>query len=114
MVQTLQQSRCAASAASSQPWPPRATPYIRGHKSHANGSNFMVMVLNSTPPAENALAAAPRRTLAGLNREGLNAALAAIGVPERQRRMRVGQLWTWLYAHGVTSFDAMTDVSKDL
>ncbi len=74
----------------------------------------MVMVLNSTPPAENALAAAPRRTLAGLNREGLNAALAAIGVPERQRRMRVGQLWTWLYAHGVTSFDAMTDVSKDL
>ena len=28
--------------------------------------------------------------------------------------MRVGQLWSWLYARGATSFDAMSDVSKDL
>ena len=78
----------------------------------------MVLVLDSTPAPENAAQtaapAAPRPTLAGLDRAGLSAALAAIGVPERQRRMRVGQLWTWLYAHGVTSFDAMTDISKDL
>ncbi|MBN9262472.1 MAG: 23S rRNA (adenine(2503)-C(2))-methyltransferase RlmN, partial [Hyphomicrobium sp.] len=78
----------------------------------------MVLVLDSTPAPENtaqtAFPAAPRPTLAGLDRAGLSAALAAIGVPERQRRMRVGQLWTWLYAHGVTSFDAMTDISKDL
>jgi 23S rRNA (adenine2503-C2)-methyltransferase len=53
-------------------------------------------------------------SLAGLTRDGLKAALATVGVPEKQQRMRVGQLWGWLYAHGVTSFDQMTDVSKDL
>ncbi|MEQ1652979.1 MAG: 23S rRNA (adenine(2503)-C(2))-methyltransferase RlmN, partial [Hyphomicrobium sp.] len=53
-------------------------------------------------------------SLAGLTRDGLKAALAAAGVPEKQLRMRVGQLWGWLYAHGVTDFEQMTDVSKDL
>ena len=90
----------------------------KGLKSDANGSNFMVLVLNSSPsPEKSTSAASPAAalpTLAGLGREGLSTALAAIGVPERQRRMRVGQLWTWIYAHGVTSFDAMTDVSKEL
>jgi len=28
--------------------------------------------------------------------------------------MRVDQLWSWLYVRGITSFDLMTDVSKDL
>jgi 23S rRNA (adenine2503-C2)-methyltransferase len=59
-------------------------------------------------------AAATMPTLAGLGREGLAAALHAIGVPEKQIRMRVGQLWSWLYARGATSFDQMSDVSKDL
>jgi 23S rRNA (adenine2503-C2)-methyltransferase len=53
-------------------------------------------------------------SLAGLGREGLRAALAAIGVPEKQLRMRVGQLWSWIYARGATSFEDMSDVSKDL
>ncbi len=54
------------------------------------------------------------RSLAGLDRAGLQAALAEIGVPERQRRMRVAQLWGWLYVRGVSRFEDMTDVSKDL
>ncbi len=58
--------------------------------------------------------AAAKESLAGATRDGLKAALAAVGVPERQLRMRVGQLWGWIYAHGVTSFDEMSDVSKDL
>jgi 23S rRNA (adenine2503-C2)-methyltransferase len=53
-------------------------------------------------------------SLAGLDRDGLRSALAAIGVPERQRNMRAGQLWSWIYARGAGSFDAMSDVSKDL
>ena len=53
-------------------------------------------------------------TLAGRDRKGLSAALEAIGVPEKQRRMRVNQLWGWLYVRGVTQFDQMTDVSKEL
>ena len=57
---------------------------------------------------------AEKSTIAGLGRAGLTAALAAVGVPEKHRRMRVNQLWGWLYVRGVTSFDQMTDVSKDL
>jgi len=57
---------------------------------------------------------AAKPSLAGLGREGLAAALAAIGVPEKQLRMRVAQLWSWLYARGATSFDQMSDVSKEL
>jgi 23S rRNA (adenine2503-C2)-methyltransferase len=72
----------------------------------------MVLVIDKTPA--DATAVAPLPSLAGLGRDGLSEALGAIGVPERQRRMRVAQLWTWIYAHGVTSFDAMTDVSKEL
>jgi 23S rRNA (adenine2503-C2)-methyltransferase len=53
-------------------------------------------------------------SLAGLGREGLKAALSAIGVPDGQLRMRVGQLWSWIYVRGATSFEDMSDVSKDL
>ncbi len=59
-------------------------------------------------------AAVAKPSLAGLGREGLSAALAAVGVPEKQIRMRVGQLWSWIYARGASSFDQMSDVSKDL
>jgi 23S rRNA (adenine2503-C2)-methyltransferase len=62
--------------------------------------------------SQQALAAKP--SLAGLGREGLRAALTAIGVPEKQLKMRVGQLWSWIYARGATSFEDMSDVSKEL
>jgi 23S rRNA (adenine2503-C2)-methyltransferase len=55
-----------------------------------------------------------RPTLAGMTRDRLAAAVRAAGVPEKQVRMRVAQLWRWIYISGVTTFDAMTDVSKDL
>lgn len=54
------------------------------------------------------------KSLAGLTRAELSAALLDAGVPEKQVRMRVRQLWSWIYAHGFTTFDRMTDVSKDL
>jgi 23S rRNA (adenine2503-C2)-methyltransferase len=53
-------------------------------------------------------------SLVGLDRAGLAEALAAVGVAEGQRRMRVRQLWNWLYVRGAENFDAMTSVSKDL
>ncbi len=55
-----------------------------------------------------------RDSLSGLNREALAAALTAIGVPSGQVRMRVNQLWRWIYISGATSFDQMTDMSKEL
>jgi 23S rRNA (adenine2503-C2)-methyltransferase len=53
-------------------------------------------------------------SLAGLGREGLGVALAGVGVPGTQLRMRVAQLWSWIYARGARSFEEMSDVSKDL
>lgn len=75
----------------------------------------MTLVLDHTPPREGGDAAAAfRPTLAGMSRARLREALASVGVPEKQLRMRVIQLWRWLYITGATSFDQMTDVSKEL
>jgi 23S rRNA (adenine2503-C2)-methyltransferase len=53
-------------------------------------------------------------SLVGLSRSVLADALGGIGVPDRQRRMRVQQIWHWLYVRGVQDFEAMTTLSKDL
>jgi 23S rRNA (adenine2503-C2)-methyltransferase len=55
-----------------------------------------------------------RPSLVGLSRSALAAALGGIGVPEPQRKMRVRQIWHWLYVRGVQNFDAMSSVSKEL
>jgi 23S rRNA (adenine2503-C2)-methyltransferase len=55
-----------------------------------------------------------RPTLVGLTREELAEMMARIGVAEIQRKMRARQLWHWIYNKGITSFDLMTDISKDL
>jgi 23S rRNA (adenine2503-C2)-methyltransferase len=78
----------------------------------------MTLVLDQRQPqggeARSADVEAVRPTLAGMSRERLREALAAAGVPPKQLRMRVIQLWRWLYITGATSFDQMTDVSKEL
>jgi 23S rRNA (adenine2503-C2)-methyltransferase len=53
-------------------------------------------------------------SLVGLPRVALAEALGGIGVPERQRRMRVQQIWHWLYVRGVQDFGAMTTLSKEM
>ena len=53
-------------------------------------------------------------SLVGLSRAELAVALGGIGVPERERKMRVQQLWHWLYMRGVRSFDEMLNISKTL
>ncbi len=72
----------------------------------------MTLVLDSID-AE-APSATPVTSLIGLPRQALAEALAAIGVPEHQRRMRASQLWRWIYNRGATSFDAMTDIGREL
>jgi 23S rRNA (adenine2503-C2)-methyltransferase len=71
-----------------------------------------MVVLEKTPLERYVPPATP--SLVGLDRAGLAEALAAVGVPAAQRRMRVQQLWHWLYVRGATSFDRMTSMSKDL
>ena len=52
--------------------------------------------------------------LVGMDRADLGEAMRQLGVAEKQIRMRVTQLWHWIYVRGATSFDQMTNVSKDL
>jgi 23S rRNA (adenine2503-C2)-methyltransferase len=64
--------------------------------------------------AEFVAASAAQPSLVGLTRDELKDRLAAIGVPERELKMRVGQLWHWIYLRGARSFDEMTNVGKGL
>ena len=53
-------------------------------------------------------------SLVGLTRVALAEALGAIGVRPAQQKMRVQQIWHWLYVRGAQSFDQMTSVSKEM
>ena len=56
----------------------------------------MVLTLDQPSAALEAAPPAEKPSIAGLGREGLRAALAEAGVPEKQLRMRVNQLYSWL------------------
>src|SRR5919197_2633770 len=71
-----------------------------------------VLVLEKTPLER--YVAPEKPSLIGLSRAALADALVAIGVPPAQAKMRVQQLWHWIYLRGAQSFDAMTSVSKEL
>ena len=50
--------------------------------------------------------------LVGLTRDAMREALIAHGAPDRQAKMRVGQIWQWIYQWGVRDFAQMTNLSK--
>ncbi len=50
--------------------------------------------------------------LVGMTREAMRAALIETGTPEKQAKMRVGQIWQWIYQKGVTDFGEMTNLAK--
>ncbi|MFA5119677.1 23S rRNA (adenine(2503)-C(2))-methyltransferase RlmN [Zavarzinia sp.] len=52
--------------------------------------------------------------LIGLDREGLGRVLDEIGQGGKPRRMRIQQLWHWIYNRGATSIEDMSSLSKDL
>ena len=66
------------------------------------------------PAAMQAAPAAGPRSLLGLSREELGAALAEAGVAPKQIRMRTAQLWHWLYVRGVKDFSQMANISAPL
>jgi 23S rRNA (adenine2503-C2)-methyltransferase len=53
-------------------------------------------------------------SLIGLSRAELGERLGEIGVSPAQRKMRVQQLWHWIYFRGARNFDEMTSISKDI
>jgi 23S rRNA (adenine2503-C2)-methyltransferase len=57
---------------------------------------------------------AHKEPIIGLGRAALAERLAALGVPERQRRMRASQIWSWAYVRGAVDFAVMTDIAKEL
>jgi len=57
--------------------------------------------------------AAQGTNLVGLTRDGLRDVLLAAGTPEKQVKMRTGQVWQWIYEKGVRDFADMTNLSKD-
>ena len=55
-----------------------------------------------------------KSSLIGLTRDQMADVLRKKGIPDKQVRMRVNQLWHWLYIRGVSDFNAMTNVAKDM
>src|SRR6056297_550937 len=53
-----------------------------------------------------------RVNLVGLTRDGMRDALVEAGTPERQAKMRTGQIWQWIYQKGVREFEAMTNLAR--
>ena len=74
----------------------------------------MTTILPSPETAAATLAPPARPSLAGLSRTALAARLAEAGIPPKHIKMRVQQLWRWLYIEGATSFAPMTDISMEL
>ncbi len=50
--------------------------------------------------------------LIGMSRTIMHEKLLEIGTPEKQVKMRVGQIWQWIYQKGARNFSQMTNLSK--
>ncbi len=72
------------------------------------------LAVSPAPVAAAASLMPAKPTLAGLPRAALAEFLREHGVPEKEIRMRVGQIWHWLYVRGAAGFDEMTNVAKTL
>ena len=53
-------------------------------------------------------------SLIGLSRAELAERLGEIGVAAPQRKMRVQQLWHWIYFRGAQQFEQMTSISREM
>ena len=78
------------------------------------------MTSHGTAPITQDVLTIPRRlaeggktNIVGLTRGALRDALIAAGTPERQAKMRLGQVWQWIYHWGVRDFALMTNLAKD-
>jgi 23S rRNA (adenine2503-C2)-methyltransferase len=56
---------------------------------------------------------ADKKSLMGLPRNQLAEALQVLDIPEKQKNMRLNQVWGWLYNKGSSSINEMTTLSLD-
>lgn len=75
--------------------------------------------MTATAPITQDVMTIPRKAaeglpnLVGMTRDEMRDALVAIGTPEKQAKMRVNQIWQWIYHWGVRDFASMTNLAKD-
>ena len=55
-----------------------------------------------------------RLNVLGLGRDELLSLIADFETQPKKASMRVNQLWSWIYCHGISSFDKMTNIDKEL
>jgi len=72
------------------------------------------LAVANTAPLHAPISLAETPSLVGLSRPEIGEKLAGIGIEPKQIRMRTAQIWNWIYARGVTDFNDMLNVSKDL
>jgi 23S rRNA (adenine2503-C2)-methyltransferase len=53
-----------------------------------------------------------KTNIVGLTRDAMRAALIATGTPDKQAKMRVNQIWQWVYHWGVRDFAQMSNLAK--
>ena len=58
-------------------------------------------------------ASGSKPSLFGMSRSELTETLANAGIAQKQLKMRVSQIWHWLYIRGVSDFADMKNLSKD-
>ena len=49
----------------------------------------------------------------GLSQKAIAQYFQKMGISEKNVNMRAKQVWSWIYSHGKSSFDDMTNLSKD-
>jgi 23S rRNA (adenine2503-C2)-methyltransferase len=72
------------------------------------------LAVANTAPLHAPLSPVEAPSLVGLSRPEIGEKLAGIGIEPKQIRMRTAQIWNWIYARGVTDFNDMLNVSKDM
>src|ERR1700674_3213046 len=74
--------------------------------SGANAPLEKIALETYVPPA--------KPSLVGLSRGEIAERLGGIGIAPAQRKMRVQQLWHWIYVRGAENFEEMTSISKEM
>ena len=67
----------------------------------------MQIKLNSLPLSQ-------ERNILGLSKDELHSFMLGLETQHKRASMRVNQIWSWVYCHGVSSFDHMTNIDKNL
>ncbi len=74
--------------------------------------------MSATAPITQDVLTIPRKlpdgpvNLIGLTRDAMRDALISAGTPEKQAKMRVTQIWQWIYVWGARDFEVMTNLAK--